>query len=48
MREELYRNYISDPDYYKPAERDVGSEPISVLEIDTNRQKEIYLLDLEI
>ena len=41
MREELYKNYISDPEWYKPAERDVEGEEgrVTVLEIDDSRQK---------
>ena len=50
MQEELYENYIQNPQAYRPAERDHHEPdvPETVLEMGGDRMKELYLLDLQI
>jgi len=51
IQDELYHNYIENPQVYRPAERDTDvyeEGPQTVLEMGGDRRKELYLLGLEI
>lgn len=50
IQDALYKNYVEEVNLYQPPERDNDHnyKPETVLSLDENRMKEIYLLDLEI
>ena len=51
IQEQLYQNYVENPQIYRPAEKDyeVTEGPQTVLEMGgKNNMKQMYLLDLEI